>query len=183
MKILAVISSANHQGYGARLTQVLCNEAAAQGAQVEYVYLYDLNFKSCGNCETVSTEPYWCNKQDDLVPVLEKLIEADVLIWAAPIYLDYLCGTAKTFFDRFCIFVNPDFTINRITCKKVVLILTSGAKAESYKPVLESLVSELTEFFKMEVVGTLQAGGLMQAGQPLSDDLVSQAKEIATKLV
>lgn len=182
MKILAVISSANHDGYGAKLTKAVCEEAVARGAEVEYVYLFDLNFKSCGNCQTVSTEPYWCSKQDDLVPVMEKLIAADAMVWSAPIYLDYICGTAKTFFDRFCIFVNSDFTVNRISGKKVVLLINSGAQAENYQSVMDNIKSEFVDFFKMEVVGTILVGGFMKAGQPLSEELLAQAREIATKL-
>jgi multimeric flavodoxin WrbA len=131
----------------------------------------------------VSTEPYWCNKQDDLVPVLEKLIAADALIFSAPIYLDYISGTAKTFFDRFCMFVNEDFTVNRLPGKKVIMIINSGAPGEHYRPVMDALVSEMTEFFKMEVIGTILAGGFMKAGLPLSDELKKQIAEVANKLI
>jgi multimeric flavodoxin WrbA len=182
MKILAVMGSARKNGNGALLTRAVCEEAIRLGAEVEYVHLYDLNFKSCGNCDTVSADPYWCDKADDLVPVMQKLIEADVLLWTAPIYMGYICGTSKTFFDRFCIFVNPDFSINRIPGKKVALIITSGAPGGAYQKVLDSLSGMFSDFFKMEVAGSILAGGFMKPEPELTPELLAQAKELAAKL-
>jgi multimeric flavodoxin WrbA len=183
MKVLVVISSANHEGYGAKLAKAVVEQANIASADVHFEYIYDLNFKSCGNCQTISTEPYWCSRKDDLVPVLEKLIEADLLIWAAPIYMDYLSGTAKTFLDRFCIFVNQDFTINRIIGKKVILIITSGAPAENYQPVSESIRQELTEFFKMDVLSVITAGGFMKQGMDFAPEVMVAVRETANRLI
>jgi multimeric flavodoxin WrbA len=183
MKILAVISSARRNGTGAKLTRVVCEAAEQHGAQVEYINLYDLNFKSCGNCEANETEPGFCTKQDDLVPVMKKLVAADAIVWSSPVYLDNISGTAKTFLDRFCIFVEPDFTINRITGKKVVVILTSGAPADTYTGVMDGLCETLTGFFKMNVVGKIAAGGFMDAGQDIPVELLNQAGDIGKNLI
>ncbi len=182
MKVLALISSANHEGKGAFLTKAVCDEAIRNGSTVEYVYLYDLNFKSCGNCEMSTTEPDFCTKQDDLVPVMKKLIDADAIVFSAPIYMDYISGTAKTFLDRFCIFVNPDFTINRISGKKMVMIITSGAPTQTYSGVMDSVCSGFTEFFKMELIGKLLAGGLMTSDSEISAETMKQAIELGKKL-
>jgi len=182
MKILAVISSARGNGTGAKLTEAVCKAAEMKGARVEYVNLYDLNFKSCGNCEMPGTEFGFCTKQDDLVPVMKQLIDADAIVWSAPVYLDYISGTAKTFLDRFCIFVEPDFTVNRVPGKKIVIILTSGAPADTYTGIMDSLCETLTGFFKMDVVGRIAAGGFMEAGQEIPVELLNQAGDIGSKL-
>jgi multimeric flavodoxin WrbA len=183
MKILGIISSANHNGKGAELTKTVCETAKGDGAEVEYIYLYDLDFKSCGNCQISEHDPGFCTKQDGLVDVLKKLIECDVFVWSAPIYMDYVCGTAQTFLDRFCIFVNPDFTINRIPGKKVVYIQTSGAPVEAYTDVQEKVCNNLSGFFKLDVVGKLAAGNMMAHDCELPVDLVTAAHEIGHKLM
>ena len=183
MKILGIISSAHHDGKGAELTKTICETAKNNGAEVEYVYLYDLNFKSCGNCQMTEHDPGFCTKQDDLVPVLKKLIDADVVVWSAPIYMDYISGTAKTFLDRFCIFVNPDMSVNRIPGKKFAYIQTSGAPTEAYTDVMDSICESLTNFFKIDVVGKLSVGNLMTFDCELPIDIISQAHEIGHKLM
>lgn len=182
MKILAIISSARKDGAGAKITQAVCEEAAKQGAEIEYIHLYDLDFKSCGDCQMSDADPGYCTKQDDLVDVMKKLVAADAIVWSAPIYMDYICGTAKTFLDRFCIFVEPDFTINRVPGKKIALIITSGAPSPSYAPINDAICASLTDFFKMDVVGKLNAGGFMKYGQPIPADILAQAQEIGKKL-
>ena len=182
MKILAVISSPNHEGKSAALTKIVCNKAAEQGAEIEYVYLFDLNFKGCGNCEVLPDDPLWCNRQDDLVPVMKKLIEADAVVWSFPIHMDYMNGAAKTFFDRFCIFINPDFTVNRIQDKKFVLISTCGAPAKYYAEVVEKVAQTMKNFFKLDVVGTLLAGETMPPEKEFPAEIIARAKEIGAKL-
>lgn len=184
MKILAVISSANHEGYGAKLTKTVCSIAESNGNQVEYVYLYDLNYKSCGNCRVVSNEPFWCDKNDDLVPVLTKLIDSDALVWSIPVYMYNINGTAQTFFDRFCIFLgNNHFKADRLPGKKVVLILTSEGQAERNAHLLDKLESILHRIFIMVVIGKIGAGGFKTEDMDISSDLYEQAIEIGKKLI
>jgi multimeric flavodoxin WrbA len=181
MKVLALISSPNKQGSGAILTKELCCALPEGKFDIDYVYLYDLNFKSCGDCDSPSDIEGFCTRRDDLVPVMQKLVEADLVVWSAPIYLDYISGTAKTFFDRFCIFVNEDFSINRIPGKKFVLIFTCGTtKTESYRFVVDSISEQLTDFFKCEVVGTVLASSQMQFPSKTVEEDICQAKKIAT---
>lgn len=183
MKILAIISSSRKNGAGEKLTKAVCDEAIKHGSEVEYVHLYDLNFKSCGNCDATGADPGFCNKEDDLVPILKKLIAADALVWSAPIYMDNISGTAKTFLDRFCIFVEQDLTVNRIPGKKVVIILTCGAPTETYTGVMDGICETLTGFFKMDVIGRIAGGGFMDINREIPVDLLTQAVETGKKLV
>lgn len=183
MKVLNVVSSAKKTGASATLAKALCDELTNASFEVETVYLYDLNFKSCGDCETTSDIEGFCSKRDDLVPVLQKLIEADLVVWSMPIYLDYMCGTAKTFFDRFCIFVNDDFTINRISGKKFALIFTCGTnKPEAYQPFVDGIAENLNDFFKTPVVGTLLASSNMQFPSKASNVDIDKAKTLGQQI-
>jgi len=182
MKILALISSANHEGHGAKLTKAVCDEAVKHGSEVEYVYLYDLNFKSCGNCEMSKDDPDFCTKQDDLVPVMKKFIAADAIVLSAPIYMDNISGTAKTFLDRFCIFVNPDHSVNHTPGKKLVMIITSGAPAKHNTEVLDNVCETFTGFFQMELVDKLIAGEFMSSSKEIPADIMEKTIEIGRKL-
>jgi multimeric flavodoxin WrbA len=164
MKILGVITSSRKKGYTARMVHALIDEAKVQGHTTEVVSLYDLNFKSCANCETQEKLPpkQYCALKDDLTPIMQKVIEADCLIISSPIYMDYLSGTAKTFFDRWCIFVGADMNVLFTPGKKYIFVLASGAPAKFYSGIQKKLDETLAGFFKMEKVDSLYFGGTME---------------------
>ena len=84
-------------------------EAAAEGArsvgaETEVIHLYDLNFtgcKSCFACKLVGSKTNGiCAVRDDLRPVLEKIMDADVLVVGSPIYYSHLTGETLSFQER-----------------------------------------------------------------------------------
>jgi|GEM_PF-1799037 len=183
MKILVLISSSMKKGAGATLARSFCDAFPTKKTEIEYVYLYDLNFKSCGDCDAHSDIEGFCSKRDDLVPVQQKMLAADLVVWSMPIYMDQICGTAKTFLDRFCIFVNPDMTVNRIPEKKFVLFITCGdPEIRHYRHVLKGLENLLSGFFKCEVMTSMIASIEMKAIGEFNQKYIKKAKSLGRKV-
>lgn len=185
MKILGIISSSRKKGYTARLVHAMIDEAKKKGHKTEIVDLYDLTFKSCGNCETQEKLPpkQYCALKDDLTPVLQKFIEADCVIMSAPIYMDYLSGTFKTFMDRWCIFVGPDMNVTFTPGKKYIMVTASGAPVKYYSGVMKKLDTSLTGFFKMEKAGSLSFGATMEPDvEKRFSQYLKKAKLLISKL-
>lgn len=102
MKVLAV----NGSPRGAKgNTEVLlveflkgCEEA---GAETETVYLKDKDIKHCEGCFTCWTKtPGKCVHKDDMEGLLDKVSEADVIVYATPLYVFTVTGIMKDFMDR-----------------------------------------------------------------------------------
>jgi len=78
--------------------------AASKGAKTELVHLYDLDYKgctSCFSCKLVGGKSYGkCAVQDDLTPVLERILDADALILGSPIYVGTATGEMRSFLER-----------------------------------------------------------------------------------
>ncbi len=185
MKVLGFISSSRKNGYTARMVNTLIEEAKKQGHKTEIISLYDLNFKSCGNCGTQINLPInqHCALKDDLTPVMQKFIDADCVILSAPIYMDYISGTAKTFLDRWCIFVGENMTVNFTPGKKYILIMASGAPAKYYSSIPKKMNETLTGFFKMVKVDSLFFGGSMNPdAEEKFVKFLKKAKGIISKL-
>ena len=74
-------------------------------AEVERINLFDLNFTSCKSCFACKRKDEkfkaTCVLKDDLTPVLEKLKNADALIFGSPIYYRTITGQMHSFYERF----------------------------------------------------------------------------------
>jgi multimeric flavodoxin WrbA len=75
------------------------------GAEVEFIDLYDrsLNYKgcmSCFACKVKGGRKGICSYKDDLQPVLEKAMEADVLVCGSPVYTAYPTANLRAFMER-----------------------------------------------------------------------------------
>ena len=74
-------------------------------AEVERINLFDLNFTSCKSCFACKRKDEKfkgvCALKDDLTPVLEKLKNADALIFGSPIYYRTITGQMHSFYERF----------------------------------------------------------------------------------
>ena len=114
MKIL-VINGSPHGAKGN--TEVLVNAflegAAENGAQSETIYLKDKKIEHCIGCFGcwVST-PGVCVHKDDMADLLQKVIDADVTVYASPLYVYTFTGLMKDFLDRSIPLVYPQFEVN-----------------------------------------------------------------------
>lgn len=101
MKILAVMGSPRVNGNTARLLRRV-QEAAPETYEVEILSLteYDLHgCRGCSHCQG-DTEHFVCVQQDDGNLLLQKIIEADVVLYGTPLYGHNYSGQLKLFLDR-----------------------------------------------------------------------------------
>jgi multimeric flavodoxin WrbA len=63
------------------------------------VCLNDYQIKPCQACGE-SPEPDYCLYKDDIYPVIEMLVECDMVLFGSPIYFDTVSAQAKLFIDR-----------------------------------------------------------------------------------
>ena len=100
MKALFINGSPRKNGNTAKLLQ-----RAIEGAEVEMVNLYDhkLNIKgcmSCFACKVKGGKKGVCSFKDDLLPILQKAVEADVLVCGSPNYCGYPTALLRAFMER-----------------------------------------------------------------------------------
>lgn len=104
MKIIALNGSPRRNGNTATLLHKALEGAAAAGAETECVDLYTLNYKgciSCFSCKRKDKKHGVCAVKDDLAPVLEKVKQADAVLFGSPIYFMNLTSGLQAFLERF----------------------------------------------------------------------------------
>ena len=104
-KALFINGSPRKNGNTAQLLKRAMDGAREAGAEVELVNLYDrnLNYKgcmSCFACKIKGGKKGVCSFKDDLQPILQKAVEADVLVCGSPNYCGYPSAALRAFMER-----------------------------------------------------------------------------------
>jgi multimeric flavodoxin WrbA len=80
-------------------------ESCAGGVESELINIYDYNYTgcmSCFECKRINGANYGkCSLKDGLMPVLDKLNDADCIIFATPVYLTQITGQLQCLLERF----------------------------------------------------------------------------------
>lgn len=84
-------------------SDILCDEfikgALEAGNKVEKIYVNDKKINYCRGCGVCNTT-HKCVQKDDMAEILDKMIKADVIVMATPIYFYTMNGQMKTLIDR-----------------------------------------------------------------------------------
>ena len=134
--------------------------ALSAGNDVEKISLVGKEIQFCRGC-------FACQKlgrciiKDDVNDILAKVLEADVVCWATPIYYYEMSGQMKTLLDRMNPLYPSDYKFRK------VYMLSTAAEDEAYVP--EKAVSGLKGwvdcFEKAQFAGSLFCGGISDSGE------------------
>lgn len=106
-KVLIIGTSPRKNGNSNRLAQEFEKGAREAGNDVDVVYLYDKNINFCKGCLACQKLNH-CVIDDDANSITEKIHNAEVIVWATPVYYYEMCGQMKTMIDR----SNPLYTMD-----------------------------------------------------------------------
>lgn len=101
-KNVLIISSSPRKGGN---SDVLCDQftkgAAESGNSVEKIFLKEKKIAYCNGCGACFSGDK-CPLKDDADEIVEKMIAADVIVMATPVYFYTMCAQMKTLIDRTC---------------------------------------------------------------------------------
>lgn len=69
---------------------------------MEKIQLREQRITPCTGCGICDSPGSQCIQKDDMPMILEKMIRADVLVMATPVYFYSVSGQMKSFIDRTC---------------------------------------------------------------------------------
>lgn len=94
-------------------------------------HLNDLTIRPCQACNECFQPPYsGCILEDDFMTIYPGFRDADLVVFAAPVYWWHLCAQMKTFVDR----MHPMLTFDRDHClpTKDLVLLTAHLAEDPY---------------------------------------------------
>lgn len=153
-KVLVISSSPRKNGN----SDILCNEfirgAEESGNKAEKVFIADKNINYCKGCGACNVT-HKCVQKDDMAEILDKMVEADAIVLATPVYFYSVCGQLKTFIDR----TVPRYT--EIANKDFYFIMTA---ADNEKSSLERTLETIRGFTEDCLYGAKEAGIIYGTG-------------------
>ena len=149
MKILAINGSPKGKNSNTDTLLIPFLQGARTGnADTEEIYLSQKNIRGCQGCFACWVKtPGKCILKDDMPELLDKVNQADVLIFATPLYDFGMSGQMKVFTDRLIPLLEPFFReksgkivppIRRNRPWKTILISNAGFVGKEYFDVLVS---------------------------------------------
>ncbi len=124
VKILAILGSPRKKGNTYKLTKQVEERLKQKSENIEFEYLYirDANLQTCLGCRAcMDRGEEFCPLKDDRAAIEQKILAADGIIIATPVYVANVTGLMKNFIDRFAYVCHrPRFF------KNVMVITTSG---------------------------------------------------------
>ena len=132
MKILTIMGSPRKKGNTAAVLSAF--EELAEGThQVERINIRDVKVAGCLGCDRcfqVSDKP-GCSQRDDGNPILERVLDADLIVYASPVYCWSYTAQLKALMDRhYCLVKWKDGVSRSLEPgKPAMLLLTCGGGA------------------------------------------------------
>ncbi|MDT8716961.1 flavodoxin family protein [Clostridium sp. 19966] len=99
-KILVLSASPRKEGNSDMLCDQFVLGAKEAGNQAEKIFLNDKEINYCMACDSCRGDEGKCIQQDDMTEILDKMIAADVIVMATPVYFYTMDAHMKTLIDR-----------------------------------------------------------------------------------
>ena len=153
-QVLIISASPRKNGNSDLLCDQFAQGAKESGYHVEKVFLTEKQIGYCRGCGVCNTT-HSCVQKDDMAEILDKMVKADVIVLATPVYFYTMDGQLKTFIDR----TVPRYT--EITDKDFYFIL---AAADTEKANLARIMEEFRGFTEDCLSGAREAGIIYGVG-------------------
>ena len=125
-KVLVLSGSPKKNGNSSILCDQFIKGAEEAGNTVEKLYIKDKEINYCVGCAACQRNNGVCIHKDDMPEILNKMIEADVIVLSTPIYFYSMDAQMKTVIDR------TFARYREMKDKELYIIVTGGADAEHY---------------------------------------------------
>ena len=127
MKILVLCGSPHKNGTTNALADAFLSGVDRTRHTVEKVQISEKNIAPCLGCEYCKHNEGSCVQKDDMQYLLPAILEADLIVFASPIYYFGFSAQLKCVIDRFYA-VNAQLKLQ--TEKKAILLTAGGGKEE-----------------------------------------------------
>lgn len=173
-----VISASPRKGGN---SDILCDQfirgAVDGGNKAEKVFLGEKKINYCLGCGACQNNGGSCVHHDDMDEVLDKMIKADVLVMATPIYFYSMNAQLKTLIDRTCC------KYTKLADKRAYLIATS---ADSRKESMDAAIAGFRGFLacldNVEEAGIIYGTGVHGKGEVREKEVMRTAYDMGRSM-
>ena len=182
-RIFGFIGSPRNNGNTAVLVNEFVDAAAQAGAETNTVLLNTLQMRGCQSCYQCKTAGV-CAVQDDMTPLYAQIANADVVVFASPIYMGMVTAQLTLLLNRLYPYLNTNFTSRLAPGKTAVLMMTQGNPDPAmYQAHFQSLSRMLHVVGFTQVEEVVVAAGLRDPGAAAkNDELMARVRDLGARL-
>lgn len=168
-KILVVSSSPRKGSNSEKLCDCFIEGAQQAGHQIEKILLKDCKIGYCVACESCRKNGGKCWQKDDMNWILEKMHEADVLVFATPVYKSCMCAQLKTMIDR--MFAGNQTLVN----KEFYFIASAADSKRAIESTMESMRGCTFALCGAKIMGEIYGANALNPGDIESSPAMQEA--------
>ena len=176
-KVIVISTSLRHGSNSDMLADRFAEGAKAAGKEVEKISLAGKHIEFCKGCLGCHKLGH-CVIKDDVNDIMEKVIKADVVCWATPIYYYEMSGQMKTLIDRMNAMYGQEYAF------RDVYLLTAAADDDEQTPkrAETGLGGWLACFPKSRLAGTVFCGGVNSPREIEGNGKLEEAYNLGTEV-
>lgn len=176
-KVLIISSSTRKGGNSETLAASFARGAQEAGHLVETVYLREKQIGFCKGC-FACLKLGRCVINDDAVDIVARMHDADVLVFATPVYYYCVSGQLKTILDR----ANPLYDTDYTFRKAYLLATAAEDAAETFEGTEKAVQGWVDCFPRCTLAGTVFAGGVNEVGDITGRPALEQAYQMGREI-
>ena len=165
------------------VTRPVTDALTQAGWEVERFSLYDMDIQPCRACRGCQSD--WehpaCVLRDDMQPIFESVLSADLLLLASPIYSWYCTAPLKAALDRMVYARAHD--ARRLRGRAVAAVTTCGYRPERGADLWEEGLQRYCKHSQLRWLGMLSARHLGYSAPFMDGEKAAQARAFAAELL
>jgi multimeric flavodoxin WrbA len=157
MKIITILGSPKKNGNTAKVLSMF-EEKVGENHEVERIHItrYEVGgCLGCYKCQEKKDEP-GCVQKDDALAIFDKIIKADAIVYASPLYCWSFSSQIKPLIDRHVCLVTGYGTPEHnslINGKPAALLVTCAGPIEENCDAIQSIFAGITAYGKVAAKG------------------------------
>lgn len=177
-KVIGIAGSPRRNGNSERALDSALKGVEMAGGCVEKIVIRDCNVSPCNSCGGCHARGV-CVIADDMQKMYQKLIEADGIIVASPLYFMGVSAQLKAFIDRFQSFWSRKYLLNQPIREGGIMsrgyFIATAARIGS-EELFIGAIKTIKAFF--HVTDTKYTGNLLLSGLEEKDALINTKPEL-----
>ena len=177
-RVLIISTSLRQDSNSGLLVQQFAQGARQAGHEVEFISLAGKDIRFCKGCLACQTSGRCVIHDDADAIVQEKILHADVLVFATPIYYFEMSGQMKTLLDR----ANPLYSADYAFREVWLLACAAEEGDEVWQRAAEGLGGWVECFPKAKLAGVVFGGGVTAPGEARGSEAMQRALDAGRAL-
>lgn len=188
LRIYGFLGSPRRKGNTATLLEAVLREARKRGHETELIHLMGRKISGCVECfacQKVMDEP-GCAIKDDMQEMFPKMLSADRILLATPVFDWSFSWLMKAFLDRtYCLakYAEDGTYTSLLEGKKCGLLVTAAGDEFDGADLVVEAYRRIVEYHRMEYIGHIVVGNVNTGEDVLRPGIKRKIKEFVKNML